>query len=123
MRLPIDQPNSNTNEGAAILSTRQKTDICLFQKLDCRAAAGIDEGDSAGHHITYLCPKSGPAEKGLDLCDDPANASRSQSCVTRESAARLLAHLLPDQEKNREDEQPPNLFGLIGILNLRSNSF
>jgi len=24
MRLPIDQPNSNTNEGAAILSTRQK---------------------------------------------------------------------------------------------------
>ncbi len=31
MRLPIDQPNSNTNEGAAILSTRQKTDIVCFK--------------------------------------------------------------------------------------------
>ena len=123
MRLPIDQPNSNTNEGAAILSTRQKTDICLFQTLDCRAAAGIDEGDSAGDLITYLCPKTGPAEKGLDLYDDPANALRSQSCVPREPAARLLPHLSLDQEKKREDEQPPNLFELIGILNLRSNSF
>ena len=75
------------------------------------------------HHITYPVPEDCQAEKGLDFYDDPANALRSQSCVPREPAARLLPHLLLAQEKNREDEQPPNLFELIGILNLRSNSF
>ena len=62
-------------------------------------------------------------KKGLICNDDPGNALRSQSCITREPTARLLAHLLLDREKNREDEKPPNLFGLIVILNLRSNSF